>query len=92
MLLVEVVLQKLVLNRKERAVARVVQLSTTVTLSQEHPVRNGFSGSDFGKSSHRNNGPLEPTYLLSVTVVLNRKGGFTPIVFPREFLQHNPLD
>ncbi len=46
-----------------------VQLSTTVTLSQEHPVRNGFSGSDFGKSSHRNNGPLEPTYLLSVTVV-----------------------
>ena len=45
--------------------------NTTVTLSQEHPVRNGFSGSDFGKSSHSDNGPLEPSYLLSVTVVLS---------------------
>ena len=47
-----------------------VQLSTTATLSQEHPLSDGFSGSVFDKSPQSDNEPLKPSHLLSVTVVL----------------------
>ena len=42
---------------------------TTVTLSQEHSLSDGFSGSVFDKSPQSDNEPLEPSHLLSVTVV-----------------------
>jgi hypothetical protein len=47
-------------------------------------VRNGFSGSGFGKTLHRSNGHLEPSHLLIVTVVL----GIVRDTFQRNVAPH----
>ncbi len=42
---------------------------TTVALSQEYLLRDGFPGSVLSTCSHRDNEPLEPSHPLSATVV-----------------------
>jgi len=69
---IKAVLQKPTGEHDGREASLPVQLSTTVTLSQEHSLSDGFSGSVFDKSPQSDNGPLEPSHLLSVTVVLDR--------------------